>query len=123
MVFDRDGDGWLTLQEAASAIRSCGVVVSEKEVQNLPSQVDWQAFYDWMQARLVTYDPGQELTKLFSMFDRSRDGTVSSQELVQVIKSLSTSLSEDQIKEIVKDADPDQTGSIRYADFVHRLLE
>lgn len=123
MVFDRDGDGLLTLQEAAMAIRSCGIPVSDQEVQDLPPQVTWQVFHDWMQTKLATHDPERELLKLFATFDRLNNGTVNAQELQEVMKTLSVSLSEDQMRAIMNDADPQNTGTIRYADFVRKLLE
>ena len=54
----------------------------------------------------------QELRAAFRVFDRDGSGTISADELRQVMKSLGENLTEDEIDEMLKEADSNGDGSI-----------
>ncbi|KEP62557.1 UNVERIFIED_CONTAM: calmodulin, putative [Hammondia hammondi] len=120
-IFDRNGDGELTYQEAVLAVRSCGIPLRVQEL-DLPEQVTYSQFRQWMMNRVARSDPLEELIKLFSPFDRKKDGTISTEELAQVMKTLCSSMTEEDIDHLIKQADPNKSGSIKYAEFVHQCF-
>ncbi|CBZ49640.1 putative calmodulin [Neospora caninum Liverpool] len=121
IVFDRDGDGELTHQEAALAMRSCGVPVVDQEL-DLPGKVNYAVFKDYLMKRIAVSDPLAELIKHFERVDRKKDGTIRTEELGQVMKALCSSMTEDEIENLMRRADPNKSGSIKYAEFVHQCF-
>ena len=57
-------------------------------------------------------DPEKELREAFKVFDRDGTGTISRDELKDVMKSLGEDLTEDEIDEMLKLADKDGDGTI-----------
>ncbi|EPR57454.1 putative calmodulin [Toxoplasma gondii TgCatPRC2] len=120
-LFDRNGDGELTHQEAVLAVRSCGIPLRIQEL-DLPEQVTYPQFRQWMMNRVARSDPLEDLIKLFAPFDRKNDGTISTEELAQVMKTLCSSMTEEDIDHLIKQADPNNSGNIKYAEFVHQCF-
>ncbi|KEP66716.1 UNVERIFIED_CONTAM: calmodulin, putative [Hammondia hammondi] len=85
--------------------------------------MSWPDFEAWMSKKLASYNPEEELIKAFNTFDRSNDGTVSADELSQVMLALGELLSDEEVKAMIKEADPNGTGKIQYANFVKMLLK
>ncbi|CDI81568.1 calmodulin, putative [Eimeria acervulina] len=121
-LFDRDGDGELTASEALLAIRSTGVIVAAEEASSLPTTMNWEQFESWVNKKLSSSNPEADLIKSFKVFDTKGDGTLSTDELMQVIKTLGDLLTDEEVERMVNDADPSKTGRIKYADFVKYLL-
>lgn len=66
-----------------------------------------------MMTKLVTKsDTEAELKAAFQVFDRDGSGTISAEELRNVMKSLGENLTDDQIDEMIREADKDGDGSI-----------
>lgn len=57
-------------------------------------------------------DTEQELLNAFSVFDRDGSGTISSDELRNVLKSLGENLTDEELDEMIKLADRDGDGQI-----------
>ena len=54
----------------------------------------------------------KETREAFKVFDKDGSGTISTDELRQVMKSLGENLTEDEIEEMVREADSDGNGVI-----------
>ncbi|OEH74854.1 calmodulin [Cyclospora cayetanensis] len=121
-LFDRDGDGELTASEALLALRSTGVVVSSEESDGMPASMSWEQFEGWVSKKMSGANPEADLIKSFKVFDTKGDGTLSTDELTQVIKTLGDLLTDDEVDKMIQDADPNKTGRINYAQFVKVLL-
>ncbi|CDI74618.1 calmodulin, putative [Eimeria praecox] len=117
-----DGDGELTSSEALLAIRSTGVIVAAEEASSLPATMNWEQFESWVNKKLSNSNPEADLIKSFKVFDTKGDGTLSTDELMQVIKTLGDMLTDEEVERMVNDADPSKTGRIKYAEFVKLLL-
>jgi len=57
-------------------------------------------------------DFAQETRAAFEVFDKDGSGTISSDELRQVMKSLGEDLTDEEIEEMIREADKDNNGSI-----------
>ena len=62
------------------------------------------------------------LLDAFRVFDQSGCGEIGTQELRHIMTSLGEKLSEEEAAEMVKLADPNGTGIIRYENFVDKLV-
>lgn len=58
----------------------------------------------------------------FRVFDQSGSGQIGTQELRHIMTSLGEKLSEEEAAEMIKLADPNGTGTIKYENFVDKLV-
>ena len=61
------------------------------------------------------------LRVVFDKFDVDKSGCVSTDEMTQMVKSLKLNLTASDIKQLMKDADPDGSGSIEFEEFASVL--
>lgn len=121
-LFDRDGDGEVSNSEAMLVIRSCGIMLTNQEAADLPAIVAWPEFEKYVSKKLSSCNPEADMTKAFKAFDRNGDGTLSSDELGQVMKTLGEMLTDDEVENLIHTADPTNSGKINYAELVRKLL-
>ncbi len=66
--------------------------------------------------------PLHRLRDAFAVFDKEKEGKISAAELRQVIANLGEKVDEDEIEEMMKEADRDGSGTIDYKEFVSVLM-
>ena len=65
-----------------------------------------------MSTTVKAQDFAQETRAAFDVFDKDGSGTISADELRQVMKSLGENLTDAEIDEMIKEADKDRNGTI-----------
>lgn len=65
----------------------------------------------------------EEILNAFAVFDKDGDGTASASEVRHVLTNLGDRLSDEEVDEMLKEADSRNTGHINYNDFVRRLMQ
>ena len=65
----------------------------------------------------------EEFMECFRMFDKDGDGTIDTKELGAVMRSLGQFPDEEELEEMVDDADEDGSGSINFQEFVGLMLK
>ena len=101
-------------------MRSLGQNPSDGELKDMINEVDvdqsgaidFDEFLKMMSTNLKPVDVDQETRAAFAVFDKDNSGTISADELRQVMKSLGEDLTDAEIDEMIKEADKDQNGSI-----------
>jgi len=63
------------------------------------------------------------LKEAFAVFDKDKSGSISAAELRHVISNLGEPVDEDEMEEMMNEADKDGNGQINYNEFVGVLLE
>jgi Ca2+-binding EF-hand superfamily protein len=66
-------------------------------------------------AKEITDEYREELHEAFLMFDKNRDGSISVQELSQILQNLNQGATMDEINEMIKQVDVDGDGEIGMA--------
>eukprot|EP01070_Trichotokara_eunicae_P008719 Trichotokara_eunicae@DN5856_c0_g1_i1.p1 len=125
-VFDKDGDGFLTDDEFMQAVRSCGVNPSIEEFTKMiagKAQLSREEFHKHAKGKLTGANPEAELTAAFKTFDRKGGGTINANEFKHVLFNLKEKLTEPEIEDLIKEADPTSSGEINYTSFVQLLLK
>ncbi|KAL2157282.1 hypothetical protein VTH06DRAFT_6220 [Thermothelomyces fergusii] len=125
-VFDKDRTGDITADELGKVMRELGLNPSEAELQDLINEVDinkdgvisFEEFLALMSQSGKETDKEQELLKAFAVFDKDKNGTISSDELRNVLKSLGEKLTDEEVDEMIKIADRNGDGVIDYNEFV-----
>jgi calmodulin len=74
--------------------------------------IDFDEFLKMMSTTVKAQDFAHETRAAFNVFDKDGSGTISADELRQVMKSLGENLTDAEIDEMIREADKDQNGTI-----------
>nr|AAA92677.1 calmodulin-like protein [Pisum sativum] len=129
-LFDKDGDGCVTVEELATVIRSLDQNPTEEELQDMISEVDadgngtieFDEFLNLMARKMKDTDAEEELREAFKVFDKDQNGYISPSELRHVMMNLGEKLSDEEVKQMIKEADMDGDGQVDYDDFVKMMM-
>ena len=129
-IFDKDGDGRITAKELGTVMRSLGQNPSEAELQDMVNEVDldgngtieFDEFLYMMSRQMREGDTEEEIKDAFRVFDKDGDGKISAAELTHIMKHLGEPLSQEEVDEMIAQADTNKDGIIDYGEFVHLML-
>ncbi|OXB70849.1 UNVERIFIED_CONTAM: hypothetical protein H355_013662 [Colinus virginianus] len=94
-LFDRDGDG---------------------------RTIDFPEFLTLMARKMKDTDTEEELIEAFKVFDRDGNGFISAAELRHVMTNLGEKLTDEEVDEMIREADVDGDGQINYEEFVKMMM-
>lgn len=129
-MFDKDGDGTITLGELASVLRALGQKPTDDELQIMMNSVDvdqngvidFEEFVGLMKNHLYSDDSvptaEAEMLEAFRIFDRNGDGFITEEELRQALLNLGERVTGEELKEMIAEADKDGNGLIDYQEFI-----
>ncbi|KAH7666126.1 calcium-binding protein CML protein [Dioscorea alata] len=69
----------------------------------------------------ATNDFEEELKEAFNVFDKDQNGYISPTELKNVMMSLGEKLSDEEVEQMIKEADLDGDGQVNYEEFVNMM--
>eukprot|EP01126_Amoeba_proteus_P002059 TRINITY_DN1064_c0_g1_i3.p1 TRINITY_DN1064_c0_g1~~TRINITY_DN1064_c0_g1_i3.p1 ORF type:complete len:149 (-),score=50.71 TRINITY_DN1064_c0_g1_i3:93-539(-) len=69
----------------------------------------------------ITEEYREELREAFYMFDKNRDGSISVNELSQVLRNLNQAATDAEINEMIRQVDKDGDGEIDFEEFVSMM--
>lgn len=129
-LFDKDRDGKITTKELGTVMRNLGQNPTDSELQEMINEVDldgngnidFKEFLGLMVRKMKDTDTEEELLEAFKVFDRDGNGLISSIELRHVMTQLGEKLSDDEVEEMIKEADQDGDGYINYEEFVKMMM-
>ncbi len=129
-VYDKDKDEKINLTELENIMKSIGQNPSESELQDMINEIDidgegvitFDGFISLMEKKLRDADTEEELIESFKVFDKDGIGLISSENLRDVVVSLGMKFSQEEIDEMIREADNDGDGFINYEEFVNCVL-
>ncbi|KAG6664809.1 hypothetical protein I3843_02G103100 [Carya illinoinensis] len=129
-LFDGDGDGCITLEELATVIRSLDQNPTEEELQDMLSEVDadgngtieFAEFLNLMVKKMKETDAEEELKEAFKVFDKDQNGFISASELRHVMINLGEKLTDEEVQQMIREADLDGDGQVNYEEFVKMMM-
>ncbi|MCJ1433603.1 hypothetical protein MMC27_002966 [Xylographa pallens] len=136
-LFDKNGDGQITSKELGTVMRSLGQNPSESELQDMINEVDadnngtidFPEFLTMMARKMKDTDSEDEIRvdenikEAFKVFDRDNNGFISAAELRHVMTSIGEKLTDDEVDEMIREADQDGDGRIDYNEFVQLMMQ
>ncbi|XP_078612782.1 uncharacterized protein LOC144882674 [Branchiostoma floridae x Branchiostoma japonicum] len=129
-LFDKDGDGVITTKELGTVMRSLGQNPTEVELTDMINEVDtdgngtidFPEFLTMMARKMEEVDSENELREAFQVFDKDRNGYISAAELRHVMTNLGEKLTDEEVDEMIREADIDGDGQINYEEFVTMMI-
>lgn len=129
-LFDTDGSGTIDTKELKVAMRALGFENSKEELRKLVSQVDkdgsgtvdFTEFLDIMTSKMGDRDSREEMIKAFRLFDDDETGKISFRNLKRVALELGESISDEELQEMIDEADRDGDGEVSQDEFI-KIME
>ncbi|KAJ2695922.1 hypothetical protein FB645_006337 [Coemansia sp. IMI 203386] len=128
--FDKDGNGSISREElelAMKTILGSEVQINAEELiravdKDGNGEIEFEEFLSLMAQYYNTSSEEDELREAFKVFDKNGDGVISADELRQVMTSLGERLSDEEVSEMIREADVDGDGNINYEEFAKMMV-
>jgi centrin-1 len=111
-------------------MRALGFQVKNDEVKEMISQVDkdgsgaidFNEFVEMMTGKMSDRDSREEIMKVFDLFDDDNTGKISFKNLKRVATELGENLSDEELREMIEEADRDKDGFVNREEF-YRIMK
>ncbi|CAF4685706.1 unnamed protein product [Rotaria socialis] len=125
-LFDADGTGSIDVKELKVAMRALGFEPKKEEIKKMLADIqkenagtiDFNDFLQLMSQRMAEKDSKEEILKAFRLFDDDSTGRISFKNLKRVAKELGENLTEEELQEMIDEADRDGDGEINEQEFL-----
>lgn len=125
-LFDTEGTGVIDIKELKVAIRALGFEPKKEDIKKMVADVDKEGtgkisyadFLQLMTMKMTEKDSNEEILKAFRLFDDDDTGTISFKNLKRVAKELGENLTDEELKEMIEEADLDGDGEVNQDEFL-----
>ncbi|XP_067136555.1 calmodulin-like [Centruroides vittatus] len=128
-MFDADGDGKLSLNSLEKMMKAAGIELEDDELKNILEEIDpdgrgkidFSKLLSVMAKEMKKRDSDEEIIEAFKFFDKEGTGLVNAAELRRVMTTMGQKLSEQEVDDMIKQADVDENGNIDYCKFIQKM--
>jgi centrin-1 len=125
-LFDCDGDGFINHYDLKTTLNSLGFQFTEPEIERLIAEVDpkktgvidFENFSELIHAKMAEREQVDDLRSVFDMIDEDQTGFVSFTNLKRVAAELGETLGDQELRDMLMEADSDNDGELSFDDFV-----
>lgn len=129
-LFDTSGTGVIDSKELKVAIRALGFEPKKEEIKKMIAEVDkdgsgklsFADFLSLMSVKMAEKDTKEEIMKAFRLFDDDETGSISFKNLKRVAKELGENLTDEELQEMIEEADRDGDGEVNKEEFL-RIMQ
>ncbi|KAF2739784.1 EF-hand, partial [Polyplosphaeria fusca] len=124
--FDKDGNGFLDIEELITVLSATGRTYTQQELQTAidtisgtkgSTGITFDQFAELLQVKMAA-DTQNRLRARFQLFDTDNTGDISYDELKACLQGMDSLLTTAEIEEMMKKCDTDGDGMISYEEFV-----
>lgn len=127
--YDRDHSGTISVKELAIIMRVIGMSPTREELEEMMAEADKNGsgvlerreFWEFMRSKVEEWekkDPVEELINAFKEFDEEGTGLVNKDMLASILSQEGDPLSDEELDDMMRNADADGDGNITYREFV-----
>lgn len=125
-VFDTQKNGTIPTKDLKLAMRALGFEPRRDEIKKIldscgegeSGSITYEQFVGIMSEKITEKDAREEILKAFHLFDDDQTGKISFKNLQRVAAELGETLNEDELREMIQEADQDQDGEINQEEFL-----
>lgn len=107
------------------AMRALGFEPKKEEIKKMIAEVDkdgsgklsYEEFLNLMTNKMADKDTKEEILKAFRLFDEDNTGKISFRNIKKVAKDLGENLTDEELQEMIDEADRDGDGEINQEEF------
>ncbi|KAG8448355.1 hypothetical protein GDO86_015443 [Hymenochirus boettgeri] len=114
-LFDTDGTGTIDVKELKVAMRALGFEPKKEEIKKMIADIDKEGTEKYL---LAEKDSKEEIMKAFKLFDDDETGKISFKNLKRVAKELGENLTDEELQEMIDEADRDGDGEVNEQEFL-----
>ncbi|ROW16757.1 hypothetical protein VPNG_01604 [Cytospora leucostoma] len=126
-LFDKHGNGRVTLSNLGDLLRACGQNPTQNEIRELEKSVggdfDFETFQRVLNRPGGFRDPGEpeEYCRGFQVFDKDMTGFIGVGQLKYILTNLGEKMTDEEVDELLKAVDT-SSGQVNYTDLVRTIL-
>jgi calmodulin len=113
-------------QELGEVMRSYGMETDELELHDMISEIDtngngtidFKEFMAVFEKKMKDSEAEEELRQAFKVFDKDGNGFLSSEELRHAMTQMGEKLTNEEVDEMIEEADMDKDGQINVEEFI-----
>ena len=129
-LYSTNDDGYINKSELATIFKSINIDASDEEIKEIMKQLDleeknkinYDEFLSLINQGEKGFDEQEEVLKAFEVFDKDGNGLINIKELKDIMLSVGNNWDENEINEMLADADYDMDGYINYEEFVRTMM-
>ncbi|RKU46247.1 SCF ubiquitin ligase complex subunit cdc4 [Coniochaeta pulveracea] len=126
-LFDKRGNGRVSLDSLGDLLRACGQNPTLAELTDLEKNVggdfDFETFQRVLNRQGGFREPGapEEYTRGFQVFDKDGTGYIGVGQLKYILTNLGEKMTEEEVEELLKAVDT-SSGQVNYTELVRTIL-
>lgn len=128
-LFDKDGDNTITTPELLTVMKSLGYNPSKDEViemikdvdSNENGKIEFSEFLSLMDANLNAFESEDLIRGAFEVLDPHGEGYITLQGLRQIVHDLGLDFTDEEMRDMIDEADPTGDGRVNFSDFVKMM--
>ena len=127
--FDKDYDGYISVEDLADIMAKIGKPLDPGELQDLKGEInpndnglfDLKEFMSILKRRNRDKDCDDDLLTLFKIIDKDENNLIGPDELLNYMNSLGHKISEEESEEMIKEFDSDGDGFCTFKEFLKMI--
>ena len=127
--FDKDYDGYISIDDLAELMKKIGKPINEGELQDVKGEInpndnsmfDLKEYMSIMEKRNREKDKDQDLFTLFQIIDKDENNLIGPTELLNYMDALGHKVSMEETEEMIKEFDEDGDGYCTFKEFVKMM--
>jgi calmodulin len=128
-IFDKDQDGMILTKELGTVMRGLGQNLSDNELaqmildvdENGDGTIDFKEFLGIIAEKLKSTGNKQELIEAFKLIDKDGLGALPVYQFRYLMSNSGENIEEEEIDEMIKEADVDGDGTINFDELIRMM--